>query len=42
MVVFTCFHCGDVMQKPKVAKHYEFKCRNPVFVTCTDCLKDFQ
>ncbi|XP_011148990.1 cell growth-regulating nucleolar protein [Harpegnathos saltator] len=42
MVVFTCLHCGDMLQKPKVAKHYEFRCRKPVFVTCTDCLTDFQ
>ncbi|XP_011504952.1 PREDICTED: uncharacterized protein C16C10.8 [Ceratosolen solmsi marchali] len=42
MVVFTCNNCGDSLQKPKVAKHYQFQCRNPVFVTCVDCLKDFR
>lgn len=42
MVVFTCNHCGDTLQKPKVAKHYQFRCRNPPFLTCADCLKDFR
>ncbi|XP_001603576.2 cell growth-regulating nucleolar protein [Nasonia vitripennis] len=42
MVVFTCNNCGDSLQKPKVAKHYQFACRNPVFVTCVDCFKDFR
>lgn len=42
MVVFTCNHCGDTVQKPKVAKHYQFRCRNMPFLTCADCLKDFR
>ncbi|KAJ8683800.1 hypothetical protein QAD02_019592 [Eretmocerus hayati] len=42
MVVFTCNHCGDSLQKPKVAKHYQFQCRRPAFLTCVDCLKDFR
>ncbi|XP_029173041.1 cell growth-regulating nucleolar protein isoform X2 [Nylanderia fulva] len=42
MVVFTCNHCGDSLQKPKVAKHYQFRCRNVPFLTCADCLKDFR
>ncbi|XP_012223443.1 cell growth-regulating nucleolar protein [Linepithema humile] len=42
MVVFTCSHCGDTLQKPKVDKHYQFKCRNTPFLTCVDCLKDFR
>lgn len=42
MVVFTCNHCGDTLQKPKVAKHYQFRCRNAPFLTCADCLKDFR
>ncbi|XP_011877049.1 PREDICTED: cell growth-regulating nucleolar protein [Vollenhovia emeryi] len=43
MVVFTCNHCGDPLKKPKVAVHYQQKCRNaPPFVTCVDCLKDFR
>ncbi|XP_076287385.1 uncharacterized protein LOC143212433 [Lasioglossum baleicum] len=42
MVVFTCNHCGETLQKPKVAKHYEFQCRTAPFLTCIDCLKDFR
>ncbi|XP_012281575.1 uncharacterized protein C16C10.8 [Orussus abietinus] len=42
MVVFTCNHCGESLNKPKVEKHYLFKCFNPKFVTCVDCLKDFR
>lgn len=43
MVVFTCNNCGDSLQKPKVAKHYQFACRhNPVDLTCVDCHKDFR
>lgn len=41
MVVFTCFHCGDAVHKPGVQKHYQFKCRRPIALTCMDCLKDF-
>ncbi|XP_034937217.1 uncharacterized protein C16C10.8 [Chelonus insularis] len=41
MVVFTCNNCGDSLQKPKVAKHFQFQCRNPIALTCVDCLKDF-
>ncbi|KYN42115.1 Cell growth-regulating nucleolar protein [Trachymyrmex septentrionalis] len=42
MVVFTCNHCGDSLRKPKVAIHYQQKCRNSPFLTCVDCLKDFR
>lgn len=42
MVVFTCNHCGDTLQKPKVAKHYQFRCHRAPFLTCVDCLKDFR
>nr|XP_031840354.1 cell growth-regulating nucleolar protein [Nomia melanderi] len=42
MVVFTCNHCGETLQKPKVAKHYEFQCRTAPFLTCVDCFKDFR
>ncbi|XP_020286251.1 cell growth-regulating nucleolar protein [Pseudomyrmex gracilis] len=42
MVVFTCANCGDSVQKPAVAKHYQFKCRSAIFLTCVDCLKDFR
>ncbi|KYN11347.1 PREDICTED: cell growth-regulating nucleolar protein [Trachymyrmex cornetzi] len=42
MVVFTCNHCGDSLKKPKVAIHYQQKCRNSPFLTCVDCLKDFR
>ncbi|XP_011648219.1 cell growth-regulating nucleolar protein [Pogonomyrmex barbatus] len=42
MVVFTCNHCGDPLQKPKVAVHYQTVCRNIPFLTCVDCLKDFR
>ncbi|XP_043677139.1 cell growth-regulating nucleolar protein isoform X1 [Vespula pensylvanica] len=41
MVVFTCNHCGETLQKPRVAKHYQFQCRNKPYLTCVDCLKDF-
>uniref|UniRef100_A0A1B6GV65 Uncharacterized protein n=1 Tax=Cuerna arida TaxID=1464854 RepID=A0A1B6GV65_9HEMI len=42
MVVFTCQNCGDSLQKPKVEKHYNSRCRNrDVNLTCVDCLKDF-
>ena len=42
MVVFTCNNCGETLQKPKVAKHYEFHCRRTPFVSCVDCFKDFR
>ncbi|XP_014219831.1 cell growth-regulating nucleolar protein [Copidosoma floridanum] len=42
MVCFTCNHCGDSLQKPKVAKHYQFACRSAPFLTCVDCHKDFR
>ncbi|KAG5859786.1 hypothetical protein JTB14_018455 [Gonioctena quinquepunctata] len=42
MVVFTCNHCGESLQKPRVEKHYMFVCRRPKFVTCVDCFKDFR
>ncbi|XP_076248611.1 uncharacterized protein LOC143188298 [Calliopsis andreniformis] len=42
MVVFTCNNCGETLQKPKVAKHYEFQCRTAPFVSCIDCFKDFR
>jgi len=43
MVVFTCAHCGESLQKPKVEKHYETKCRNRnPDLCCMDCLKDFR
>lgn len=42
MVVFTCGHCGDSIQKPKVEKHYMTKCRNRTpNLSCMDCFKDF-
>ncbi|XP_015600970.1 cell growth-regulating nucleolar protein [Cephus cinctus] len=41
MVYFTCNNCGESLKKPQVAKHYQFKCRNPASLTCVDCLKDF-
>ncbi|KAI4502745.1 hypothetical protein M0802_001789 [Mischocyttarus mexicanus] len=41
MVVFTCYHCGETLQKPRVAKHYQFQCRTKPYLTCVDCLKDF-
>ncbi|KAL3285157.1 hypothetical protein HHI36_019278 [Cryptolaemus montrouzieri] len=41
MVVFTCNHCGDSLQKPKVEKHYNFVCKTQKSLTCVDCLKDF-
>ncbi|XP_052744959.1 cell growth-regulating nucleolar protein [Bicyclus anynana] len=42
MVVFTCGHCGESVQKPKVEKHYLTKCRNKnPNVSCMDCFKDF-
>ncbi|XP_014611267.1 PREDICTED: uncharacterized protein C16C10.8 [Polistes canadensis] len=42
MVVFTCNHCGETLQKPRVAKHYQFQCYNKPYLTCVDCLKDFR
>ncbi|KAJ8922276.1 hypothetical protein NQ315_004215 [Exocentrus adspersus] len=42
MVVFTCTHCGDSLQKPKVEKHYSFVCKTVKSLTCVDCLKDFR
>ncbi|XP_076622705.1 uncharacterized protein LOC143342562 [Colletes latitarsis] len=42
MVVFTCNNCGETLQKPKVAKHYEFQCHTAPFLTCVDCFKDFR
>ncbi|CAH2097004.1 unnamed protein product [Euphydryas editha] len=42
MVVFTCGHCGESVQKPKVEKHYLTKCRNKnPNLSCMDCFKDF-
>lgn len=42
MVVFTCGHCGESVQKPKVEKHYMTKCRNNnPNLSCMDCFKDF-
>ncbi|XP_046973092.1 cell growth-regulating nucleolar protein isoform X1 [Vanessa cardui] len=42
MVVFTCGHCGESVQKPKVEKHYNTKCRNKnPNLSCMDCFKDF-
>ncbi|KAI5639420.1 LYAR-type c2HC zinc finger domain-containing protein [Phthorimaea operculella] len=42
MVVFTCGHCGESVQKPKVEKHYQTKCRNRnPNLSCMDCFKDF-
>lgn len=42
MVVFTCSHCGDSLKKNTVEKHYNTKCRGGrIFITCIDCLKDF-
>ncbi|XP_063834805.1 cell growth-regulating nucleolar protein [Ostrinia nubilalis] len=42
MVVFTCGHCGESVQKPKVEKHYLTKCRNrSPNLSCMDCFKDF-
>ncbi|KPJ19175.1 Cell growth-regulating nucleolar protein [Papilio machaon] len=42
MVVFTCGHCGESVQKPKVEKHYLTKCRNRTpNLSCMDCFKDF-
>ncbi|XP_032523506.2 cell growth-regulating nucleolar protein [Danaus plexippus] len=42
MVVFTCGHCGESVQKPKVEKHYMTKCRNRnPNLSCMDCFKDF-
>ncbi|XP_043462621.1 cell growth-regulating nucleolar protein [Leptopilina heterotoma] len=43
MVVFTCNNCGECLQKPKVAKHFQFHSRcTPIFLTCVDCHKDFR
>ncbi|XP_022827601.1 cell growth-regulating nucleolar protein [Spodoptera litura] len=42
MVVFTCGHCGESVQKPKVEKHYMTICRNRnPNLSCMDCFKDF-
>ncbi|XP_047036119.1 cell growth-regulating nucleolar protein [Helicoverpa zea] len=42
MVVFTCGHCGESVQKPKVEKHYLTICRNRnPNLSCMDCFKDF-
>lgn len=42
MVVFACNHCGESLKKQVVEKHYQQKCRrNPIFVSCMDCMKDF-
>ncbi|XP_041985373.1 cell growth-regulating nucleolar protein [Aricia agestis] len=42
MVVFTCGHCGESVNKPKVEKHYLTKCRNrSPNLSCMDCFKDF-
>ncbi|XP_065219579.1 cell growth-regulating nucleolar protein [Planococcus citri] len=44
MVVFTCHHCGDSIQKPKVEKHINFECKKKFLnprLCCIDCLKDF-
>ncbi|KRT78534.1 hypothetical protein AMK59_8347, partial [Oryctes borbonicus] len=42
MVVFTCNHCGESLQKPRVEKHYSFNCRREKFLTCVDCFTDFR
>ncbi|GLV45676.1 uncharacterized protein CBL_02696 [Carabus blaptoides fortunei] len=44
MVVFTCNHCGESLQKPRVEKHYQASTcsRNPIAVSCMDCFKDFK
>ncbi|KAK0162552.1 hypothetical protein PV327_006320 [Microctonus hyperodae] len=41
MVVFTCNNCGDSLQKPRVAKHYQIQCHRAISLTCVDCFKDF-
>lgn len=41
MVFFTCNHCGEACKKNAVEKH-QYKCRGrSIFVSCIDCLKDF-
>lgn len=43
MVYFTCQHCGESVNKPRVEKHYDTKCKFKVpYLTCVDCLKDFK
>ncbi|XP_046749758.1 cell growth-regulating nucleolar protein [Diprion similis] len=42
MVFFTCTHCGEAIKKPKVEKHFQFKCRNSISVSCMDCFQDFR
>jgi len=42
MVVFTCNHCGESLQKPKVDKHYQTVCRRGKNLTCVDCFTDFK
>jgi cell growth-regulating nucleolar protein len=42
MVVFTCNHCGESLQKPRVEKHYNMQCRRSKSLTCVDCFKDFK
>lgn len=42
MVFFTCTHCGEALKKPRVEKHFQFQCRNPISVSCMDCFKDFR
>ncbi|XP_015521320.1 cell growth-regulating nucleolar protein [Neodiprion pinetum] len=42
MVFFTCTHCGEAIKKPKVGKHFQFKCRNSISVSCMDCFQDFR
>ncbi|CAG5074828.1 Similar to Lyar: Cell growth-regulating nucleolar protein (Mus musculus), partial [Cotesia congregata] len=41
MVVFACNNCGESLQKPRVAKHYQFQCRKRISLSCVDCFKDF-
>ncbi|XP_074095677.1 cell growth-regulating nucleolar protein isoform X2 [Cotesia typhae] len=41
MVVFACNNCGESLQKPRVAKHYQFQCRKQISLSCVDCFKDF-
>ncbi|RZC38756.1 C16C10.8 -like, partial [Asbolus verrucosus] len=42
MVVFTCNHCGESLQKPRVEKHYIIHCRRAKSLTCVDCFTDFK
>lgn len=41
MVVFTCNKCGESLKKNAVEKHL-FRCPKPPYLTCVDCLKDFE